>query len=482
MSRLSIFHRLIIGYLAAFVPIIAVSIYSIFQLQQFTSITSSIINIDNRTIDYEKKLTDSLLSQIRYERKYILIKDDSLYDRFLLSKIDFAKYLDEAVSLSGNPQKMGILKTIKEHHNRYQSIFDKEVEHLRANRHYPQAQYKHEKEKAVEEIMEGLKGLRAQSQQDTYDRIKKLRDSGISSRRLAAAMAVIAVLWGIGTAFFITKGIAEPLSMVINKTREASGGVLKGDLNVASPPEIVELARSFNYMCDKLGELDKIKSDFFSSMSHELRTPLTSIKEGTNLLLEGIGGETTEKQKRLLTIIAEESNRLIELVNSLLDLSRMEAGMMPFNIIDTGIDQLINKAVMEMEPLSMAKDISLRLEIASNLPAVKIDGERILQVLRNLIGNAIKFTPNGGGVIVSSGLVNENIEVRVSDTGPGIPGESLTTIFDKFQQASISDSSKIKGTGLGLAIVKHIITDHGGRVWAESELGKGSSFVFSLPI
>lgn len=480
--RLNIFSRLIIGYLAVFVPVIAVSVYSIFQLQQFSTITGSIIDTSNRTIEYEKKLADSLFSQVRYERKYILIKDDSLYDQFLLAKIDFDRYLDEAMSLANTSQKRGLFRVIKNYHNHYQSLFDREVEYLRADKHYPQKQYRQEKEKALGGIMDGLKKLRADNQQDTYDKIRKLGDAGSRTSRLGVVMVVAALFCGIIIAFFITRSIVKPLRRVINKTRDISSGVFKGDLNLSSPPEMGELARSFNFMCDKLRALDRMKSDFFSSMSHELRTPLASIKEGTNLLLEGIAGETTEKQKRLLTIIAEESNRLIDLVNSLLDLSKMEAGMMTFAFVDTDIDQLINKAVLEIEPLCLAKSIKLELNRVPDLPSIKIDSERILQVLRNVIGNAMKFTPNGGKVFLSSRLVNGNIEIKVSDTGPGIPEENLTTIFDRFQQASVLGSSEIKGTGLGLAIVKHIITAHGGMVWAESSLGKGSSFVFLLPV
>jgi two-component system sensor histidine kinase GlrK len=115
------------------------------------------------------------------------------------------------------------------------------------------------------------------------------------------------------------------------------------------------------------------------------------------------------------------------------------------------------------------------------LPLVKMDGERILQALRNLIGNAVKFTQKGGQVTVSIRLANSEIEVSVADTGPGIPKENLALIFEKFHQVPLKDSGKMKGTGLGLAIVKHIITAHGGRVWAESQLGQGSTFIFLLP-
>jgi two-component system sensor histidine kinase GlrK len=220
-----------------------------------------------------------------------------------------------------------------------------------------------------------------------------------------------------------------------------------------------------------------MKSDFFSSMSHELRTPLTSIKEGTGLLLEGVGGAITDKQKKLLNILAEESGRLIGVVNSLLDLSKMEAGMMPYTFAPRSLATLIQTAMTEIGPLVEAKKINLEAEVEEDLPVLKLDSERILQVLRNLIANAVKFTPPGGVVRVVARPTDGSVEVSVSDSGPGIPAESLSTIFEKFQQVLPA----AKGTGLGLAIVKHIITSHGGRVWAESQMGKGSTFVFVLP-
>jgi two-component system sensor histidine kinase GlrK len=224
-----------------------------------------------------------------------------------------------------------------------------------------------------------------------------------------------------------------------------------------------------------------MKADFFASMSHELRTPLTSIKEGTGLLLDGVGGETTEKQRKLLAILAEESNRLINVVNSLLDLSKMEAGMMTYDFESGHVDPLIRRALAEMAPLIEAKQIKLESKVEAPLPPVRIDPERILQVLRNLLGNAVKFTPKGGQVSVLAKPVNGKLEVSVKDSGPGIPAESLISIFEKFSQGSHKGSHTRQGTGLGLAIAKSIISSHGGRIWAESQLGQGSTFIFVLP-
>jgi two-component system sensor histidine kinase GlrK len=208
---------------------------------------------------------------------------------------------------------------------------------------------------------------------------------------------------------------------------------------------------------------------------------LTSIKEGTGLLLEGVGGATTEKQRRMLTILAEESNRLIGLVNSLMDLSKMEAGMMNYSFERASLAPLIKKAIGEITPLIEAKGIQLETEVAERLPTVKVDSERILQALRNLIGNAVKFTPKAGRVKVAARSLAGKIEFSVRDTGPGIAAENLKAIFDKFHQGDSNGAFSVNGTGLGLAIAKHIIVSHGGEIWAENHPDRGSTFIFVLP-
>jgi two-component system sensor histidine kinase GlrK len=279
----------------------------------------------------------------------------------------------------------------------------------------------------------------------------------------------------------ITRSITRPVALLKSKTRDIAEGRFDAGLRISSPPEIAELSAAFNRMCERLGELERMKADFFSSMSHELRTPLTSIKEGTGLLLDGVGGETTDRQRKLLTILAEESNRLIGVVNSLLDLSKMEAGMLNYQFETVNLVPLIRRAVAEIAPLVEAKQIVVETAIDGPLPPAKLDPERLLQVLRNLIGNAVKFTPKGGQVTVTASPVGGKLQVSVQDSGPGIPAESLTAIFEKFHQGNHKGPHTRPGTGLGLAIAKNIITSHGGEIWAESQLGQGSKFFFVLP-
>ncbi len=481
--KLSIFSRLVIGYLAIFTLAMAVSMYTIIQLYQMESITRSILAVDNRLTDYEQKLSDIFLTSLLYEKKFIIIKDKGLYNQFLQARDDFDKNLKEAVATSDDAEVRNMLTAIRHFYDRYQSLFQTEVQYLSSGEHYPVSRYKEEKDQAVNEITESLKSLRAYNRQNTYNKVKKLDGIGATTSRVAVVTGIMALTIGIIISVVITINITKPLSVIKRKTREIAKGNFGNDLMLFSPPEIKELALAFNLMCTKLKALDKMKSDFFSLMSHELRTPLTTIKEGINLLWESLPGrEATEKQKRLMTIVNEECNRLINLVNSLLDLARMEAGMMVYNFTPVDSSHLINRIVREMEPLADTKNISIETRLADGLPLVKADSDKILEVLRNLIGNAVKFTPNGGQVQIIVQASEKGLSVSVLDTGIGIPAEKIETVFDKFRRATFGDSGKIVGSGLGLYIVKQIITDHGGKIWVESTTGKGSVFTFVLPV
>lgn len=479
--RLTIFSRLVTGYFLIFILAMSVSVYTITQLRQLEEVTRSILNIDNRLADLEQKLTGVLLSMIEYEKKFVIIKDEKLYDNFLLAKDDFDKYLNELTSLANTAQLKSFIMEIIQHHQRYQFLFDEEVRYLKSAQNYPGSWYKQEKENTVNGIMNVLKKLRAYNQQNVYDKVIGLGEAEVNASKVAIVMGLGSLIIGVFISIFITISITKPLSALEEKTREITRGDFGTELNLSSPPEMRALAQAFNSMYVKLKEVDRMKSDFFSLMSHELRTPLTSIKEGTNLLIENLKGKVTEKQKRLFTIIVEESNRLINLINSLLDLSKMDAGMMKYSFTQANIAPLITMVIREIEPLADTKNIKLETEISKELPHVKMDIERILQVLRNLIGNAVKFSRNYGYVRVFARQIDQGIKISIVDRGTGIPEENLTKIFDKFQQTTLVSPGKIRGTGLGLYIVNRIIHIHGGKVWVESTSEQGSIFTFVLP-
>jgi signal transduction histidine kinase len=478
--RLSLFSRLTIGYLAIFLLVALASAYAVLQLRDFRDVTESILRVDTRLLDHEKILADLLLAQSRAEQKFSITRDEVWYLQFERLKIDFQSRLQGAFELQDRAATP-VLQQIAEDYRSYDELVGDEARLVRAKKNYDQARYKQNKDALIDSILSALEKIRTNQQRLTYAKVTDLAAAADQAGEFAGLISVACLLAILLMTLFVTRSITRPIDLLKTKTREIARGNFEGKLLVRSPPEISELAAAINSMCEKLQELDRLKADFFASMSHELRTPLTSIKEGTGLLLDGVGGEITDKQRKLLGILAEESNRLINLVNSLLDLSKMEAGMMAYDFEMTHVDALIKRALSEITPLVEAKEIALENDVDTAVPLVKVDPERILQVMRNLLGNAVKFTPKGGLVRIAAQPVNGNVEISVRDSGPGIPPESLTSIFEKFNQGSRQPPYVLQGTGLGLAIAKSIITAHGGKIWAESKPGKGSTFIFVLP-
>jgi signal transduction histidine kinase len=477
--KVSLFTRLFLAYFFLLILAASMSVYAIVQLGSVTGVTRSIILTDNPLVGLHKDLTDALLSETRYEKKYLIVQDQALYTGFLKSKSEFENYLREAAALNVSRAARAVLDDVADLHLTYVSLFQEEAQNLKKGGSYKKkAWYEREKDRAVNAALDDLLKLRAMSQQTIFEKVKKLSEAGTRARMIAMGVSAAMLVFGIILAVWMARSITHPLEVMQKKTRDIADGVFEADLKLPSLPEIEELVQALNTMCSKLKEVDRMKSDFFALMSHELRTPLTAIREGTNLFIEGKGGAVTEKQIRLLTIISEESDRLIGLVNSVLDLSKLESGMLAFNITKADLAPLITRVVNEAGPLAEAKHIKINREV-QELPALPMDTERMLQALRNLLGNALKFTPRGGTVRIAAWSEMNTVIVSVTDSGPGIPKEHAAVIFDKFRQ--IPGSAKHPGTGLGLAIVKHIIKAHGGSVWVQSDAGCGSTFTFQLP-
>ena len=478
--RLSLFSRLTLGYLAIFLMVAAASSYAILMLRHVGELTESILQVDNRILEHEKVLADLLLGQSRAEQKFVITKDEVWYLQFVRFRNDFEARMKSALTLRDSSVKP-ILEVIERNYHGYLALVEGEARYVRTRKAYPDARYKQDKDARVDSMLNSLEKLRASQQRAIYAKVANLASVADRAQVVSVAITLICLLAIVLMSLLVTRSITRPIDLLKNQTNEIAAGNFTAGVPIKSPPEIGALAESLNAMGEKLREIDRLKADFFAAMSHELRTPLTSIKEGTGLMLEGVGGPTTDKQQKLLGILAEESNRLISLVNSLLDLSKMEAGMMSYDFTVVNFDPLLKRAVVEILPLLEAKQISLENGIDGSLPPVRMDAERILQVLRNLLGNAVKFTPKGGKVRIVAKAADGQLEVAVQDSGPGIAAESLLSIFEKFNQGDRQSGVARLGTGLGLAIAKSIILSHGGKIWAESQLGHGCKIIFVLP-
>jgi len=243
-------------------------------------------------------------------------------------------------------------------------------------------------------------------------------------------------------------------------------------------------ARLFREIEEKGRELEsanKHKSEFLANMSHELRTPLNAILGYTELILDSIYGEVPEKIQEVLERLEKNGRHLLNLINDVLDLSKIEAGQLTLSLNEYSMEEVIQTVSTSVEALAAEKDLDLKVKVSKDLRIGKGDEQRIVQVILNLVGNAIKFTDEGE-VKVEAAVSNETFLVSVSDTGPGVTEADQQKIFEEFHQADGSSTRKKGGTGLGLSISKKIIDMHGGRIWVESTPGRGSTFRVTLPI
>jgi signal transduction histidine kinase len=264
------------------------------------------------------------------------------------------------------------------------------------------------------------------------------------------------------------------------------------------PPEVVDVlktfatqsalaiqnARLFREIADKSAQLEaasRHKSEFLANMSHELRTPLNAIIGFSEVLAQGMFGDINEKQTEYLQDILESGRHLLSLINDILDLSKIEAGRMELELTNFNVPQAIQNAPILVRERAIRRGIALHELIEEGVGDIRGDERKVKQVLLNLLSNAIKFTPEGGRIEVRAAPADGTVEVSVMDTGVGIAPEDQAAVFEEFRQVGMADK-KAEGTGLGLALSRKFVELHGGKIWVQSEVGRGSTFTFTLPV
>jgi len=234
---------------------------------------------------------------------------------------------------------------------------------------------------------------------------------------------------------------------------------------------------------ERLKAMYEIQREFTSTVSHELRTPLASIKTAIDLVVKKTLGKINPEQEEVLGRAKKNVDRLKRLIDDILDLTKMESGKLKMSFMKNDIHQAVREVVEAQKDFAQSRGLQLKMSLDNGVPFVAFDSDRIMQVLNNLVGNAIKFTKQGGITIkTSKKFEDEYILISVIDTGKGIAEENLSKLFKKFHQIESAEANEEGGTGLGLAISKEIINLHGGKIWAESKFDKGTTFHFTIPI
>lgn len=306
---------------------------------------------------------------------------------------------------------------------------------------------------------------------------------------IATAVVLVAVVL---VSILLATLIVRPIQMLERGTERVSQGKFEEGVDIATGDELEDLGAAFNKMMQGLKQLEQLKDEFVFIAAHELRTPVAAMKGYLSLILDGLAGPVTEKTKEFIQKVINSNNRLIQLVNDLLEVARSEAGRLTIKVSAIDIVQPIKDVLSELQSLADKSSVKLVYEPvlaetsagkpAANIPKAMADADRLKEVIVNLVGNSIKYMGGAGTVAITHEVQDKNLITHVRDTGLGMSKEAQAKLFEKFYRVQTEKTKDITGTGLGLFIVKEIIEKMNGKILVESEEGKGSTFSFSLPL
>ena len=308
---------------------------------------------------------------------------------------------------------------------------------------------------------------------------------------LNGAALLIIILIAVNTMLLglvVSRSFTKPLT----ELHKAAQALEKGDFSVRTyvktNDELAQLGDTFNRsalalskMDEERLQLDKAKTEFLSITSHELRTPITPLKAQLQMLQQEYFGKLTDKQKESLDVVLRNTERLNKIIEDFLEISRIEAARLKFSFRKTDLQEMVKETVRFMDGFAKEKNITL-MASSNELPLIDVDPDRISQVLRNLVHNAIKFSPIGGSIEINTELKNDHIRFSVKDQGVGLTSDDQIRVFEPFYQVEGTLSRKHGGTGLGLTICRGIIEAQKGKIWVESKPGQGSTFYFTIPL
>ena len=291
--------------------------------------------------------------------------------------------------------------------------------------------------------------------------------------------ALAATLVAIILSVYLSRSVVAPVQAMSLATQRIADGHYEERVRVPGADELAQLAMRFNQMAEKLNEVEAMRRRLIGDVSHELRTPLTAIKGSMEGLMDGVLPATQETYQQ----IHAEAGRLNRLVDDLQELSRVEARAYELKLRPLDVSSLVRTVIKRLTPRFESKRILLELSVAQNLPPILADEDRMVQIITNLTGNALQYTPEGGRITISAKRIDNEVQISVQDSGIGIPPEHLAQIFDRFYRVDKSRSRQAGGgSGIGLTIARALVEAHGGRIWAESAgEDHGSTFSFTLP-
>ncbi|MDA8138135.1 MAG: ATP-binding protein [Desulfobacteraceae bacterium] len=449
------------------------------NFQQVMHISEQIVSKNYAITAYSKRMLENLLSMEENEKKYNLLKKDDYLQFFNAARKEFEDSLTKILSLQSQGQILSPnWQEVSEAYRQYISEEDDQKEKSKDGT----SKTIWIQEKVINDWISKISDARLQNQAEVENATRELNRRAVQSIHNALIGLGISSVVGLLGVVFLAYSMIRPLKELMRGIRSISKARQSEPLKIHSKDEFGELASAFNEMADRLHQEEQLRSDFISMLSHEIRTPLTSIRESVNMIEEEVMGPINNRQRKFLEIAGSEIGRICDLLNHLMQASRLEPGALKLHHESVDTFSLVAGCVASLKPAAESKKVHVVSEISPETPDISGDPQYLQQVFLNLIGNAIKFSDPQTQIWVRAGSLDKRnrLTLSVIDNGPGILEEDQGKLFNKFYRgATVRQHSD--GVGLGLSITKNIIEAHGGTIWVESQIGKGTTFSFTLP-
>ncbi len=474
--KLGISRKLVL-FFSLFILIFYGTVVNMFiKVRDMSKISSRIVTVNNQIAELSENLRDSLMDMEVNDKKFRLLKKTLYFESFETARKAYNRDLDQIIHLESDILESS--KTWRKIGGAYQRFTG-----FRPKDAFMDLPAQWDQEDLIIEWMDLISKARdANDLQIKQGLIRINRQSRLVVRNGVIGFGISMVVGFFGI-LFISKSMLIPLNKLKLGLSQISMDNYAHEVVVSSRDEFGELADAFNDMSHQLKADEDIRSDFIATLSHEIRTPLSSVQESVNMIIEEILGPVNERQKKFLKLAGSEITRITSLLNHLLDISMLEAGTQKSNPASLDPNPLIVQAIESLDATAKIKNTNVQVHPLTGAPRVMGEAREIMQVLVNIIGNAIKFSDENSQVDIWLSKSREDgfLSFNISDTGPGIPREKHGLIFKRYYRAE-EVRNHMSGVGLGLNISRRIVLAHGGRIFVENNIDKGCTFTFTLPV
>ncbi|MDR3555279.1 MAG: HAMP domain-containing sensor histidine kinase [Syntrophobacteraceae bacterium] len=476
--KFGILFKLFSWYLLACLIFYATIILLFAHIKNLGKTTENIVNRNYQISTSSKLMIDALWSMAENQKKFELMHEEGYRKYFEGGLKQYESNLFKILWLSASSSGANPWDAL---HRQFEARFgagSQGVDYVHSDAPWL-------KDEVIGKWADQIQKARAANDQKIEEMVRNLNARGRRADEYGIVGILASLVIGLLGIMVFSFGMIRPLRELRRGIKSLSSSGLTAPIRIHSNDEFGELAGAFNDMTARLIEEERMRSDFISMLSHEIRTPLTSIRESVNLICEEVMGGINEKQRRFLLIASRELERITVLLNHLMQISRLEAGAVEIHPRRIDLDEFVQGAIARLAPVAESKEIAMRSEITGEISEFTGDPENLQQVLLNLLGNAIKFSPGGSEILVSvrqgESVGPPQLVFAVSDRGSGIPDSEQALVFNKYYRAS-GVREEVDGVGLGLSISKYIVEAHGGEIALRSKAGEGSTFSFTLPM